>query len=203
VRDYGNISEEEKRIKNAEDITRAKETIGKVVQLEFREEKKDITDADKKARQDIAEKALTESKSTPFATIGAKYRDQYENVGFLSTSGSLLREAQFDGADAITTFPHMSGVHYVPGEETLSMDESGSGLTTRGPGGYAITYIESMTEIEVPAVGTGTITKQKNYNYSLLYIDERPSAWSAAKTADGKILNDKYLTRAGMAFTQA
>lgn len=203
VRDYGNISEEEKRIKNAEDITRAKETIGKVVQLEFREEKKDITDADKKARQDIAEKALTESKSTPFATIGAKYRDQYENVGFLSTSGSLLREAQFDGADAITTFPHMSGVHYVPGEETLSMDESGSGLTTRGPGGYAITYIESMTEIEVPAVGTGTITKQKNYNYSLLYIDERPSAWSAAKTTDGKILNDKYLTRAGMAFTQA
>ncbi len=203
VRDYGNISEEEKRARNAEDITRAKETIGKVVQLEFREEKKDITDADKKARQDIAEKALTESKGTPFATVGVKYRDQYENVAFMVNSGTLIREAQFDGYEAITTFPYTSPVRYVAGEETLSVDDAGSGVTTRWPGGYAITYLESMKDVEVPAVGSGSATKKKEYQYALLYIDERPSAWTAAKTTDGKVLNDKYLTRAGMAFTQA
>jgi hypothetical protein len=47
------------------------------------------------------------------------------------------------------------------------------------------------------------VTKKKEYDYSLIYIDELPSLWIAAKTLDGKILDDKYLTRAGMAFTPA
>jgi preprotein translocase subunit SecD len=57
VKDYGNMNDEEKRKKNAEDISNAKETIGKVVKLEFKEQKKDITDEDKKARQELANKA--------------------------------------------------------------------------------------------------------------------------------------------------
>ena len=60
-----------------------------------------------------------------------------------------------------------------------------------------------MNEIEIPNTGTGDSIKQKEYTYSLIYIDERPSLWSAAKTSDGKILNDKYLVRAGTAFTAA
>lgn len=203
VREYGNISDEEKRVKNAEDIARAKDTIGKVVQLEFREAKNETTEADKKVRRDIAEKALTESKTTPFATVGVKYRDQYENVAYISTSGALMREAKFDNVDAITKFPYTSPVTYIPGEETISADAEGKPVTTKGVGGYSIVYLESMNEVEVPPVGTGAATKKKEYVYSLIYIDERPSFWTAAKTADGKILNDKYLTRAGMAFTQA
>lgn len=60
-----------------------------------------------------------------------------------------------------------------------------------------------MNEVEVPAVGTGAATKKKEYVYSVIYIDERPSTWTIAKTSDGKSLNDKYLTRAGVSFTQA
>jgi preprotein translocase subunit SecD len=60
-----------------------------------------------------------------------------------------------------------------------------------------------MKEVDVPAVGSGAATKKKEYEYSLLYVDERPSAWTPAETADGKILTDKYLTRAGVSFTQA
>ncbi len=203
VRDYGNISDEEKHVKNAEDITRAKDTIGKVVQLEFRESKVETTEADKKIRRDIAEKALTESKTTPFATLGTKYRDQYENVAYMSTSGALIREAKFDWVDAITKFPYVSPVTYIPGEETISIDEAGKPVTKKGLGGYSVVSLESMEEVEVPAVGTGAATKQKEYVYSLIYVDERPSLWMPAKTADGKILNDKFLTRAGMAFTPA
>lgn len=131
VRDYGDISEEAKRAKNAEDITRAKETIGKVVQLEFREEKKEITEADKKTRRDIAEKALTEIKDTPFATVGTKYRDQFENVGYISTSGALLPQARFEGVDAITTFPYTSPVSYIAGSETVGVDEQGNEKITK------------------------------------------------------------------------
>lgn len=60
-----------------------------------------------------------------------------------------------------------------------------------------------MNEVEVPAVGTGAATKKKEYVYSVIYVDERPSTWTLAKTSDGKALNDKYLTRAGVSFTQA
>ena len=60
-----------------------------------------------------------------------------------------------------------------------------------------------MSLVEVPAVGTGASTKKKEYTYSLIYVDERASQWTAAKTADGKVLGDKYLTRAGVSFTQA
>lgn len=44
--------------------------------------------------------------------------------------------------------------------------------------------------------GTGS------YSYSYIFIDERVSGWTPAKTADGKILNDKYLVSAGVSFTQ-
>ena len=203
VKDYGSMSEAEKRIKNAEDIARAKDTIGKVVQIEFKEEKKEVTEADKKARRDLAEAALIESKWTPFATVWTKYRDQYENIGYITTSGAIIPQARFDGIEGVTQFPYMSRVHYVPGEETIGADAAGKPLTTRGPWGYAITYLARMREIEVPAIGTGSSTKIKEYDYSMLYIDERASQWTPAKTTDGKVLWDKYLIRAGVSFTQA
>ena len=45
-----------------------------------------------------------------------------------------------------------------------------------------------MSLVEVPAVGTGASTKKKEYTYSLIYVDERASQWTAAKTVDGKVL---------------
>lgn len=99
-------------MKNAEDIARAKETIGKVVQLEFREEKIEITDADKKARREIADKASTELSTTPFVTVGTKYRDQYENVGYNTASGALPVELRFTNMDTVT-LPYISPVMYV------------------------------------------------------------------------------------------
>jgi preprotein translocase subunit SecD len=45
--------------------------------------------------------------------------------------------------------------------------------------------------------GTGAI-----YDYSFIFVDQRPSQWQAAKTADGKVLNDKYLVNSSVGFTQ-
>lgn len=203
TKDYGDISEEEKQKKSREDIANAKATIGKVVKLEFKEEKKEITEEDKLERRALAESALAELATTPFATVGQKYRDQYENIGYISTSGALIAEAQIEGIDSVTTFPYLSPVSYVPGEETLSADVDGNVITNRGAGGYTILSIDSMTEVEVPAEGTGVTTKNKEYVYSMIYVDERPSLWTPAKTADGKVLNDSYLVSAGSAFNQA
>lgn len=194
TQDYGNVSEEEKKKKGAEDIARAKETIGKVVQLEFREEKTEITEADRLARKTIAENALLELQNTPFATVGAKYKDQYENVGYLVSSGSLPSEARFDGYEKITQFPHKSGV-----VKTLTNERYGSGadgaLTKIGDPGYAIVELYGITSASGAA--------EKEYSYGLIFVDERPSTWTPAKTADGRVLNDKYLNRAGVSFSQA
>lgn len=192
TQNYGNISEEARQKKSAEDIARAKETIGKVVQLEFREEKKDITEEDRIARGALAKQASEELASTPFSVVGQKYRDNYENVLFQSGTGSLPPEAKFDGYDKVTTFPHQTGVVKTQGNATMTMGADGQPKLETTPG-YAIVNLESMT-----ASGT-----QKSYVYSYIWIDERPSTWTPAKTADGKTLNDKYLTRAGVSFTQA
>jgi protein-export membrane protein SecD len=91
----------------------------------------------------------------------------------------------------------MSPVRYIPGEETITA--SGN---VRGPGGYAIVALDSRFEI-LSNDASGATVKNPGYNYSVLYIDERPSQWKPAQTTDGQVLNDKYLINAGVGFTQA
>ncbi len=122
TQDYGNISESEKQKKSVEDIERAKKIIGKVVQLEFREEKSSITDADRAERRLLADNILLELQTTPFATVGTKYRDQYENIGFFIGTGALPSEARFDGYEGITKFPYRTGV-----VKTITNERYGSG----------------------------------------------------------------------------
>ena len=73
-----------------------------------------------------------------------------------------------------------------------------------------ITGVEKVSrERDVPT-GTGSETgatkKEKYetslYSYEALVILEKPSLWTPAKTADGKVLDEKYLTRAGVSFNQ-
>ncbi len=189
---HADLSDAARKAKNAEDIKKAKETIGKVVQLEFREEKKSVTDADRAERKSIAEKALADTKTTPFATVGAKYRDNYENVGFaVSATGALPKQISFSGADLVTTFPYITPVFVARGEESYAKNNSGEIVATSNPG-FAIVELLNKN-------GTGTGAA---YNYSYIFVDQRPSMWQAARTADGKVLNDKYLVNAGVGFTQ-
>lgn len=186
---HTDLSDEARKAKNAEDIKKAKETIGKVVQLEFREEKAGVTEQDKIERKAIAEKALAELQTTPFATVGQKYRDQYENVAFNAGTGAIPSALSFSGMESVATFPYTTSVYVTRGEQ--SYNASGEIVTAQDTG-YAITQIESK-------IGSGT---GATYAYSFIYVDQRPSLWQAAKTADGKILNDKYLVNSSVGFTQ-
>ena len=189
TKDYGDISEDEREERTRDDIVKAKATIGKVVKLEFKEEKKDITEEDKIARRLLAEGALKELETTPFATVWQKYHDQYENVIYLSSSGTLPSEASFSGVDTITQFPYRTGIVNTQGNLTLSQDEKWNPVLT-GDKGYAIVDIQSKT-------GTG------NYQYSVIFVDEKPTPWTPAKTANGRVLDDRYLVSAAATFNQA
>lgn len=189
---YADLTDAERDIKRAEDIKNAKETIGKVVKLEFREQRQGaVTDADRAERKALADKAYAELKDTPFSTVGQKYRDQYENVGFVTNSGALPAEAQFPGYDSITTFPHQSPVFTAHTDPTYVRE--GTGVVMQTYTGYALVELKGKE-------WTGTWAK---YQYSYIFVDERPSAWQAAKTADGKVLNDQYLMSANVGFTQS
>lgn len=193
---HTDLSDAERKTRNSEDIKKAKETIGKVVQLEFREEKKGVTEADKVERRAIAENAAKELKTTPFSTVGQKYRDQYENIQFGSATGALPKTIQIPGSD-IATLPFISPIIYVPGEQTIV----GTGTVEAWPGNFAI--LNLTKRYDIPSVdASGATVNTKGYDYDIIYISEQPSIWQAAKTADGKVLNDKNLVNAGVGFTQ-
>lgn len=199
TQDYGDISEEEKEQKSRENIAKAKETIGKVVKLEFKEEKKSISEEDKLARRVLAESAAKELQTSPMTTVGAKYRDQYEMVAYYSASGSVPAQFAFTGMDSVA-LPHTTGVRYIPGAETIGL--SGS---TRDPGEYAIVQVTARRDITAASASgsTGATVAQKEYDYSLIRIAEQPSMWTVAKTTDGRILNDAYLVSAASTFNQS
>ena len=194
---HTDLSEEERKVRNAEDIKKAKETIGKVVQLEFREEKKWVTEADKAERKAIAESARKELKDTPFATVGQKYRDQYENIQFGSSTGAIPPTVQLPSEALTANLPYITPVIYVPGEQTIT----GTGTIEVGPGNFAI--LNLTKRYDIPSLdASGATINTKGYDYDIIYISEQPSIWQAAKTADGRVLNDKNLVNAGVGFTQ-
>lgn len=112
--DGESLSDADKKAKNDEYIAKAKETIGKVVRLEFKEQKTTVSDADKKERADIADKIAAEINEGkyPFATIANRYKDQYENISYLSGTGTreqMPAEATWTGMENVTT-PYTSKV---------------------------------------------------------------------------------------------
>lgn len=84
------------------------------MRLEFKEQKTTVSDADKKERVDIANKIATEINEAkyPFATIANRYKDQYENIAYLSGTGTreqIPAEVTWTGMENVTT-PYTSKV---------------------------------------------------------------------------------------------
>lgn len=184
---YSDLSPEERERRNAEDIKKAKDVIGRVVKLEFREQKDQVTEADKEERKALATKAEQELKAdTPFDTVGQKYSNNYENVIYYNGSGALPPFAQFPDYQKVEKFPYLAPVFVANVNPTMSKDGSGN-IIEKTDKGYSIVKLNNKI-----GEGTGAL-----YDYSFIFIDERPSLWQPAKTADGKILNDQYLVAAG------
>lgn len=192
TKDYTNLSESERKIRNTEDIKKAKDVIGKVVKLEFREEKTTINDADRAERQKLAVAIANEAKNIPFATVATKYTDQYENVYAKTGTGTLPPEIQTAASYTGTVFPYILPMFQTAIGAGQTYDASGNVVQNPGLPGYAIVSLDGKN-----GSGTGA-----TYQYSYIFVDERPSNWMPAKTTDGKILNDKYLVNASVGFTQ-
>lgn len=198
TQNFGNedLTEEQKKAKNAEYIAKAKETIGKVVRLEFKEMKTVITDADRAERKTIAETAAKEAAAAKdFSVIGKKFRDGYENVEYASGSSTVEQlPTQFALTDVTgATEPKVTGALASQKGGTLSMGEDGKVGTVAGEKGFSVVKV-----FKVSGTGTG-----KTVDYEAIFVSEKPSAWTLAKTADGKALDERYLTKASTTFNQS
>ena len=222
--DREGLSPAEQKAKNDDYIQRAKDTIGKVVRLEFREKKDTVTDQDRADRRAIADHAYAELSSSgalAFGTIGTKYHDQYENVEYTSASGAvkdLPPEVSFTGIADVKT-PYLSAV--MPSKKSMSLSMGADNKLQMLPGdaGYTIVYIKDIHTEDRPvantgstagtgaAAGTGTTStgthmeKTTIVTYESLFVNEKPSIWAAAKTSDGRILNEQYLLDATVGFS--
>ena len=208
------LSDAEKKAKNDEYITKAKETIGKVVRLEFKEQKTSVTDADKKERTNIATKLLTEVQSAKysFATIANKYKDQYENIEYRAGSGEtseIPQEFTFTGMESVKTPYISSQIIETKKGEGYSLGLDNKLVQSEGEKGYSIITIKSITTVEKEReveIGTGTTKKEKYtakiYDYEAVFISQKPSEWMSAKTEAGKVLDEQYLTKASVSFSQ-
>lgn len=67
-------------LENNENINKAKEAIWKVVKIEFKERRTDITEEDYKAREDLAYSFLEELENDSFSVVSDKFKLSYENV---------------------------------------------------------------------------------------------------------------------------
>ena len=215
--DGQNLSKEEQSRQNQEYIQKAKDTIGKVVRLEFKEQKTTITDADRAERKKIADAALAEVKlgTFDFRTIATKYKDQNENVEYFSGTGTLETmpsEVKFDGIEKITdAYTTQELVNTKKsGSYTLGADQKLQEVP--GDAGYTIVKLNSVkTESKQrdKLVGTGATAKtvkekytEKTYDYQAIFVNQKPSEWMTATTEKGASLDERYLTKAGVSFTQ-
>jgi protein-export membrane protein SecD len=209
------LSEEQIRIKNKEYIEKAKETIGKVVRLEFKEEKTTVTEADKTARKAIATSFQKEVTAENFEALAKKYTQNNEMLTYLTGSKVETEKLPFEiGFKSFTDISKNGVTQIIEGETGTSYGiENGQLKELPGEKVFVIANIQEVTPIkkEVQETGTGSTasgatTKKtvdtKEWTYQALVVSQKPSQWMPAQTADGRILDEKYLVNANASFSQ-
>lgn len=214
------LSEKEIRERNAEYISKAKDTIGKVVRLEFKEERTVTSPEDIAARAEIAKSALTDAKkdSASLDSLGRRYAQTYENVVYLT--GASVDIQDLPGELSIPAFKNIDTTgltNVLEGEIAGAYTIGADGKLTQGTP-EKVYVVANVTKSEkktkervVPDTSTGstasgtTASKKETYetrelSYQAIVINQKPSAWMPAKTLDGKVLDEKYLVRAGVSF---
>lgn len=181
---YNNLSDEERIIQQQKDIQLAKDTIGKVVQLEFKEARTTFSEEDFTERKQIAEMAKIDLETLDFRTLSQKYASQYERVLVKSGTGSLPSEANIENMSEVSEFPFISQV-----QETQIPISYVNDAITKTSTGFVVTKLQAKMG-------------ENDYEYQYVLVDAEPSEWKSAKTADGKILNDKYLISASAGYSQ-
>lgn len=180
----------ENREENNTNILRAKEAIGRVMKIEFKEQRTSVTPEDKEERKNIAEKLLSEAQSSKysFPVTSSKYKDSYENVESGTLSGTLKELSAYFVLPSDLKTGIVNTV--VNGTGASSFDfENGEIKQVSGKTGYYVVSVVSFDK-DIAVV-----------DYA--FVDAEPSEWKPAQDSKGRILNDKYFVNSSVQQNQA
>lgn len=160
---------------NELNIKRAKEAIWRVMKIEFKEQRTQITDADLAERKQIAtdlKKEASESKYS-FSVTSTKYKDSYENVQSWNMTWSLndLKKYFSLNKDSIKNWLYSELVSW-------------TWLTN-----YKVSWETNDKWYWILSINS---FKNDILDFDYAFVSAKPSEWMAAKDSKWRILNDKY-----------
>lgn len=161
-------------LENSENIKRAKEAIGRVVKIVFKERRSEITQEDLAKREEISTNLLNELKDSQygFFVSANKYRDNYEKVE-VWTVDSLAELNITDTSLTDTSWLIWNKIEWT----NLAWEEWN----------YILEISKNHAETKI--------------NYA--FVADQPSEWMDAIDSKGRILNDKYFVKSSVQFDQA
>jgi protein-export membrane protein SecD len=187
---------------NEENIKKAKETIWKVVKIEFKEKRKTITDADKKERKDLARTIVTELKTSKdwFLPVAQKYKDNYESVDIwtFSWTKNELNSFFWLDYDKIKLWIFDDIVSWT-WKTSISME--GWELAQRNwePWYYVLDYLGESKNTSAWNTLSWSTSTWSVYAFNYVFLTKSPSEWMSAKDKKWRILDDKYFVKAWVA----
>jgi len=177
-------------LENNENIKRAKEAIGKVVKIVFKEARLKITPEDILSRKTLSETALEDSKKNKYSfdVVSKKYKDTYENIVIWTLSWTLSDFKKYFTLTGSIKTGLISNVISWNWKEWF--DYVDWKLTTKQwEKWYYILDVKN--------------SNNDKYNISYIFISEKPSNWKPAKDLKGRILNDKYFVKSSVQYDDA
>lgn len=192
---------------NEANIKKAKETIWKVVKIEFKEKRKVITDEDKKERKDLARTIIAELKTTKdgFTPVAQKYRDNYENVDFWTFTWTKDQLQSYFSIDYnnIKNWIFDDIISWT-WKTSVSLDGGELQQTNWQEWYYVLDYLWESKASSGQTLSWSTLTWSTAtwsiYAFNYVFLTKSPSEWMSAKDKEWRILNDKYFVNSAVQY---
>lgn len=180
-------------LENKENIKRAKETIWKVVKIEFKEQRLEVTESDLQEREEISKKALEDFKNNKydFSVVALSYKDNYENITYSTFSWSK--------EDASNLFVIPENIEKWLYQEVLTGTWQERFWINEK---WEIENLEWDPWFYIININDSSMIENWIYNIDYLFISKIPSEWKPATDSQWRILNDKYFIKSSVSFNE-
>ena len=196
-------------LENSEKIEKAKEAIGRIVKIEFKEARNIITPEDIKARKELSNKALDELKSSKydFFVTANKYKDSFENIKIWTMSWALNDIKKYFALENKLKIWIFNEVLIVKWKQEISFESWNIWLQDYEDG-YWIINITDIKESSIEDIkkdstldSSSKVSKwQEIITFNYIFINQKPSEWKAAKDSKWRVLNDKYFVKSSVQY---
>ncbi len=178
------------KVENELNIKRAKEAIWKVMKIEFKEARTEITPEDLSARNQIAKDLLSESLASKyeFAATSTKFKDTYENISIWTLTWTIsdLSQKYFKiDVTKIQTWVYSEILNWT----------------------WFTNYSLEWTEVKQSVDNWFWILDINSFSgetldFDYAFVSAKPSAWKPAMDSKWRILNDKYFLNSSVQYSQ-